>query len=249
MSDRVDPASSSPFVNLPVDLFPGILQMLWEPKDVVVLNLVSKWVLTVNQGDALAALRVAALFAKYKGIQFSPNQTYTYRQYVSAYSHCDLIEIASAKTPRGGSEASFQLIQKTFPQELPDRRASSNAEEPLLPLDKSLLDSIANSFASMRPVYKLKALLAIAMSVRTDEQITRKFYNGLPKEMQNELKRQIWIANDKSSLAEDGVDLGNYFGDYILEHRTINGPLVYAAIRNYLLKFGVGPKADLPFSM
>jgi hypothetical protein len=250
MTSQLSPVSSgnasmSPvfhqFVGLPPELQLHIIRFILESKDVANLNLVSKSVNSLNKESSSAALRVEYLFSKYSGIkfEFDPEKKYSYANYISTYSICDLtIDQSSESIPEhGSSTAAFYAIQLLLPNIL---RNTDQEEEVLWYALALFADKLH------RPAHKL-IILADMISPLNDtdiisrlnnQVIVRKFYNDLPEHMQTELRRQIWIANGESAIDSDGIDRGLFFKEHIID-TAITGPLVRTALQNYLLKFGV----------
>jgi hypothetical protein len=239
------------FSELPKDVQFQILHRIWKGKDVGNLNLVSKWVNLVNKDSMVATFRCEALFAKYHGIKFDLKKMYSYLDYINIYSHCDFIDLNREIKNLTGEEQ-LTLIKSKFRGLSVNLDPSKFADKPKRNFDLELFTNLHASqvaniilldFDILRPVYQLEMLLEVSLSKQATPKMTRKFYDALPVHRQTELRWQIWNANSQSSVTADGIDRGLYFGEYIIDN-DINSPLVHAAIRNYLSKFGVNEPAN-----
>jgi hypothetical protein len=216
------------FSGLPQDVLSQILGRIWQAKDVANLNLVSKAIKSLNQESIVAEPRLETFFFETHGAPY-PDANHSYRDYLRKYSFPDDLNSKTALT----------IIEKQFPKSLD---TVGRLQPP--PLNDDMQTYLLWQFNTLRTGYKLKALLAVSSSFRASQEITKRFYDALPPQVQTELRWQIWNANGQSSVAFDGIDRGLCYGEYMIENH-INSVLVSVAISNYLSKFGFG----VPFNV
>jgi hypothetical protein len=91
---------------------------------------------------------------------------------------------------------------------------------------------VLDNFRQLRtPLSKMEVFNTILNATYVTDDIARQFYENLPEEMQNEFKRQIWIANNEQ---DNGHGIG--YGDYVVAHE-IRGQIARdaSALQHYAL--------------